>query len=232
LYWYQQEFIYDCLNSQRVVAVFSRQTGKSLCISFVAIIEALRNPGKKVLIFAPTDLQAGELFDKIAMNLKSSNLMSEVIGITKRSAVFKSGASIEAYTVGPDGTSVRGLTGVVIILEEAAFIKDSIVSQVINPMGASTNAKFIKIGTPFGMNHFYNSAFNKEWILHQYSYEVALKVGHFKQEFIDEQKKMLADLEFRTEYGAEFINDQDAYFKNETIQNAIMDYQLVKEGIV
>lgn len=228
VYDFQEDFIYDCLNKQRVIGVFCRQTGKSLSISMVAILEALKSPNQNILIIAPTDLQAGTLFEKIIIHLQNSLLAVEVESITKRYALFKNGSKISAHTTGDSGDNIRGLTGKVIILEEAAFIKDSIVQEVIIPMGAATNAKIIKISTPFGMNHFYESAFKDKWELHQVSYQRALDCGHFKQEFIDEQKESLTDMQFRTEYGAEFIADQDAYFKRDLLQSVILEYPMIE----
>ena len=224
---YQAEFVFDCLDLQRVVGVFCRQSGKSLSISFVSILEALRHPNRKILIIAPTDLQAGLLFDKIAANLKNSILMAEVKAVTKRSALFKNGTTISAHTVGDTGAGVRGLTGHVVILEEAAFIKDAIVSEVIMPMAAATDGKVIKISTPFGMNHFYESAMSDTWKLHQNSWEKPVESGLITQEFIDAQMETMMSMQFRTEYGAEFIADQDAYFPSALIQSCVEDYPMI-----
>ena len=224
---YQAEFVFDCLDLKRVVGVFCRQSGKSLSISFVSILEALRYPDRKILIIAPTDLQAGLLFDKISANLKNSILMAEVKSVTKRSALFNNGTTITAHTVGDTGASIRGLTGHVVILEEAAFIKDSIVSEVIMPMAAATDGKVIKISTPFGMNHFYESAMSDMWVLHQNGWQEPVNAGLITNDFIEAQKETMTSMQFRTEYGAEFIADQDAYFPSALIQSCIEDYPMI-----
>lgn len=220
--------MFDCLDLKQVVGVFCRQSGKSLSISFVAILEAIRHPNRKILIIAPTDLQAGLLFEKITLNLKNSLLMVEVETITKRYAKFKNGTIISAHTVGDNGASIRGLTGNVIIMEEAAFIKDSIINEVITPMGAATDAKFIKISTPFGMNHFYESSMSGAWTLHQNGWEVPVEAGLITNDFIRTQRNIMTSMQFRTEYGAEFIADQDAYFPAHLIQMCIEEYPMIE----
>jgi len=228
LYDYQIDFICDCMNLERIIGVFCRQSGKSMCIAIVAILEALRNSNENILLIAPTDLQAGTLFDKVSMYLRNSLLIGEIDTITKRQVILKNGAKILAHTTGEKGDTIRGLTGKVIIMEESAYIKDSIVYEVVTPMGAAKNAKFIKISTPFGMNHFYDSAFKNNWKLHQIPYSIPVKEGLIKQSYIEEQKETTTDIQFRTEYNAEFIADEDAYFKTELIQNCIFDYPLIE----
>ena len=187
-------------------------TGKSTTISILSILEALRTPNGHIVIVGPTDRQAGELFRKITEMINKSPLFSEIISFTKREIFFKNGCRISAYPVGDRGETIRGISANVLILEEAGFIKDEIVNQVLIPMISSTDGKIIKIGTPFGMNHFYKSYTDENYKVHRYTWKEAVEVDHFKQNFIDEQKNNCTLLEFQTEYEAEFIPDQEAFF--------------------
>jgi len=97
-------------------------------------------------------------------------------------------------------------------------------------MVAATNGKIIKISTPFGMNHFYRSfQEDNNYKSHRYTWEDAVKVGHFTKEFIDEQRLQCSILEFQTEYEASFIPDEDAYFSHKLIEACIADYPLLGE---
>jgi hypothetical protein len=230
LYMFQLKFLHDCLNRQRVVGAFCRQTGKSMTISILAVCEALKNPNGHIIIVGPTDRQAGELFAKIRHYIKSAPIGSEVMSNTQREMVMNNGCRISAFPSGDTGDNIRGMTGNVVILEEAAFIKDSIVNQVITPMVAATQGKIIKISTPFGMNHFYRSFQEDEnYISHHYKWQDAVAVGHFTKEFIEEQRLQCSGMEFRTEYEAEFIADEDAYFSHTLIESCIEDYELMNE---
>lgn len=230
LYTYQLKFLLDCMNHQRVVGAFCRQTGKSLTISILAMIEALKNPGGHIIIVAPTDRQAGELFEKIKLHVQNAPVASVVRSFTQREMLLKNMCRISAFPCGDDGTNIRGMTANVLIIEEAAFVKDSIVNQVLLPFVASTDGKIIKISTPFGMNHFYKS-FQEDtnYKAHRYTWEDAVRVGHFTEEFVEEQRMQCSSLEFRTEYEAEFIQDEDAYFPHGLIESCAMDYPLLEE---
>ena len=228
LYWFQLKFLQDCLTKQRVCGAFCRQTGKSMTISILSVMEALREPQRHIIIVGPTDRQAGELFAKIRNFIENAYVGMEILSSTQREMVMKNGSRISAFPTGDDGKNIRGMTANVLILEESAYIKDSIVNQVLLPMVAATNGKIIKISTPFGMNHFYRSFQEDDnYISHRYTWEDAVKVKHFTQEFIDEQKMQLSSLEFDTEYMANFIADEDAYFNHKLIENCISDYKLL-----
>jgi hypothetical protein len=217
---YQLDFAYDCITSQRVVGVFCRQSGKSETCSKIALYLA-EESNKTILIFAPTDRQTGLIADKIR------NTISKVIVAsgftctrqTQRDFEFNNGSKIVCETTGDKGETIRGYTADVIILEEAGTIKDTIISSVILPMGLTTNAKIIKIGTPRGKNHFFESSVDARYKVHQYDYTYAVREGLMTQEYIDEMKASTTDIIFRTEYCAEFIEDQDAFFGYELIEN-------------
>ena len=233
LYDYQLVFLYDCMYKQRVVGAFCRQTGKSLTISILAVIEALKNPNGHIIIVGPTDRQAGELFEKIRNHIQNSPIGSEVLNATQRQMVMKNNCRITALPTGDSGDTIRGMTANVLILEEAAFIKDSIVNQVLVPMVASTQGKIIKISTPFGMNHFYRSFQEDDnYISHRYTWEDAVAVKHFTKEFVDEQRLQCSNLEFSTEYEAQFIADEDAYFGHALVEQCISDYELMNDTSV
>jgi len=231
LYMYQQKFLLDCLNHKRVVGVFCRQTGKSMTIAIASIFEALKNPNGHIIIIAPTDRQSGELFNKITTFIKDKKIEIEVRTFTQRQMIMKNGCRISSFPVGDTGDNIRGMTANVLICEEAAFIKDSIVNQVMLPMVAATDGKIIKISTPFGVgNHFYKSFHEDEnYKTHHISWEEAVKVGHFTQEFIDEQKTQCSSLEFQTEYEARFIAEQDEYFGHRLVESCIMDIPQLSE---
>jgi len=227
---YQLKFLHDCMNKQRVVGAFCRQTGKSLTISILAVVEALKNPGGHIIIVGPTDRQAGELFEKIRNHVQNAPIGSEVESSTQRGMMMKNKCRISAYPCGDTGDNIRGMTANVLILEEAAFVKDGIVNQVLLPMIASTQGKIIKISTPFGMNHFYRSFQEDDnYISHRYTWEDAVKVNHFTQEFIDEQRLQCTSLEFSTEYEAQFIADEDAFFGHKLIESCITEYAMLSE---
>lgn len=224
---YQQLFTVDCMTKPRVVGVFCRQTGKSETTSKIAIMKARKKTNSKgihfdtynVLIFAPTDRQTGLIAEKIRASIRKMPYLSyfHIIRETQREFYFSNGAAIICETTGDSGETVRGYTAHCIILEEAGSIKDSIIQSAILPMGLTTDADVIKIGTPRGKNHFFESSISPLYAIHRYDYKFAIQEGLITQDYIDEMRRTLPDIIFRTEYGAEFIEDQDAYFSYDLV---------------
>lgn len=225
---YQLNFIHSCLNEKRVVAVFCRQSGKSEATSKVAIMFA-RVVLKPILIFAPTDRQAGLIAEKIRNTLRKFPYLTHfhLIRETQREFYFSNGGSIICETTGDKGESIRGYTAGVIIIEEAGSIKDSIIHSVILPMGATTGAPIIKIGTPRGMNHFYESYKDDKYVVYQITWREAVKAGILQLEYVEEMRRTMPSDKFRTEMEAEFIPDVDAYFSYNLIENC--KTQIVEE---
>jgi len=228
---YQTAFALDCLNEKRVVGVFCRQSGKSEVMAKIAIMLARRDKRGDVLIFAPTDRQTGLIADKIRMTIGQMFYLSyfHIVRETQREFRFSNGRSIICETVGDSGESIRGYTAGDIILEEAGSIKDSIIQEVIMPMGATTQPAIIKIGTPRGKNHFYESSRSSEYKVHLYDWTHPVKENLISQTYIDEMRRVTPDIIFRTEYGAEFIEDQDAFFGYELIEACKDDTQFTSE---
>lgn len=227
---YQLRYAYDCINRPRVVAVFCRQSGKSETTAKISILKArLKMNGKgrtytgqyNVLIFAPTDRQTGLIADKIRNTIAKMPQLSYfyVKRASQREFEFSNGSRIICETTGDSGETIRGYTAHCIILEEAGSIKDSIIQEVILPMGSTTDADIIKIGTPRGKNHFFESSKDPNYAVHQYNYEYAIRAGLITREYVEEMRRTLPEISFRTELGAEFIEDQDAYFSYELIDS-------------
>jgi len=220
---YQLDFMFDCLNRSRVVAVFCRQSGKTETVSKVAIMLARRIVDNPVLIFAPTDRQAGLLALKIENSVKKMPFLEHfrIVRQTLRSFYFSNGGSIICETVGDTGQTILGYTAGAIILEEAGSIKDSIVYGSILPMGATTDPPIIKIGTPKGMNHFFESFDSDLYCVHQISYEAAVRAGVISAAYVEEMRRTLPSDKFRTEMMAEFVVDEDAYFPYSLIESCV-----------
>jgi len=230
LYDYQLELLRGFLEKERVVASMARQSGKSECVSLGVVIEAMRSPNGHIIIVAPTDRQAGELFIKVANYLKMEKIAKSVASITARTAVLTNGCRISAFPIGHDGTNLRCMTANVLVLEEAAFIPDDVLNEILMPMVSSPGSRLIKISTPRGKNHFYRSFINKEYSAYRYTWRDAVRVGRYSQEFINEARTNATETQFSVEYEAEFVEGSDNYFPSALIDKCI-DNDLVQEFV-
>jgi len=221
---YQVNFVNDCWNNKRVVGIFSRQTGKTTMMSLFAIYKATQIDKLKILIIAPTDRQAGELFARLRGFAENSGLIKQFIkNSTQREITFTNDSYIRAMPTGDFGHNIRGQTADLIIMEESSYIKSDIVNQVIMPMIAATNGDIIQIGTPFFKNHFYEASLSDKYKVHQYDYTHCPRIT---KDFIEEQKANLTTIEFTMEYMAQFIDETDCFFNSELIKSCVQEYEL------
>lgn len=178
--------------------------------------------------FAPTYDQTRIIFGECVNQLQSSCLSFMVKSITKTPfprIELVNGSAVEfRSTKNPE--NIRGHKAHRAILDEAAFIPDDVVSSVIEPMLMDYNGSYVKISTPFGVgNHFY-----KTWVLGQpdpddpahskvqgySSYQfTSLDNPHISHEYLEKKRKEYGSesIIFRTEYLAQFIEDQNNVFR-------------------
>jgi len=109
-----------------------------------------------------------------------------------------------------------------VIMDEAAFMKETVISQVIFPMLATTDGIAIMLSTPWGRNHiFYRSYSNpKFWVQRVKSRDCP----RITDKFLDEQRTLIGDLRYRIEYEAEFLEDQNALFTQDMIRACVEIY--------
>lgn len=221
LYDYQLRLLKGLLEHDRVVASMARQSGKSETISIGVVIEAMRNPNGHIIIVAPTDRQAGELFLKVAYYLKQEGITDTVESFTARTAILNNGCRISAFPIGNNGDNLRGMTANILILEEAAFIKDDVVNEVLMPMVSTPGSKLIKISTPRGKNHFYKSFISDNYNAFRFTWRDAVNAGRYDKEFIDEARDNSTETQFAVEFESEFVEGADNYFPAQLIENCI-----------
>jgi len=231
-YKYQAKFLVGCMRYNRIAGLWCRQSGKSTCVSIYALYRAVSNDNISIMIVAPTQNQSAELFFKLRMFAEGSEFIRDFIKSSSQTEIiFKNNSRVRALPCGPEGITIRGYTAQIIVIEEASYIKDKIVNEVIIPMiAAQKDGQIIKIGTPWLKNHFFNSCYGREtnYKLFHISWKDAVQENQLSKKFIREQKDNLTMSEFKTEYEAEFVEDSDAYFKQSLISSCVEDYPIIE----
>ena len=161
-------------DGDEITALFSRQSGKTETVSCVVVgltvilptlakMENLKKDdriakfkdGLWVGIFAPNYELAGIMHSRMSSRM-SSPKMQEVLrdpdlGIElqggRKVLRLQNGSYVDANSAGPQA-NIEGKTYHLIICEETQDISNYKIRKSIHPMGASTNATMIKIGTP------------------------------------------------------------------------------------
>jgi phage terminase large subunit-like protein len=160
-------------NERFLIYRSGRQAGKTMTTavktihwSFFAPILSQDAREKKegiVIIAAPTQNQASIMFDRIRTLVSNSKFLSKYIVRSTQTELWvqwlnKGGITkIYVRATGETGTGLRGYSPHVIIADECAFIKRSIMIAFL-PSGMATNANVWLTSTPFGKQGFFYEA--------------------------------------------------------------------------
>ncbi len=221
---YQEKLLLD--NSKRICAVMGRQTGKSTTIAAKTIHYTLINPSTRALVVSATLRQSLLLFEKI---LSFSKYIRSMVRSKTRSRLdLKNNSSIIALPCG-SGSTIRGYTATLLILDEAAFIPEDVINNVFFPMISTTDGSIWMLSTPYSKDHPFYRAYNSaEWSV----YKIPSSSNPLiKQSFLDEQRRFIGELAFIQEYAAEFVDDIDTFFPSTLLQRCI-DLNTNRRGVL
>lgn len=161
-------------DGEEITALFSRQSGKTETVSIVVVglsvllptlarMDGLKDDerinkfkdGLWVGIFAPNYELAGIMHSRMAQRMMSETMQAVLkdpdIGIDlqggRKVLRLPNGSYVDANSAGPQA-NIEGKTYHLLICEETQDISNYKIRKSIHPMGASTNASMVKIGTP------------------------------------------------------------------------------------
>jgi len=226
----QKQIIFGLDQVTTIVA--GRRFGKSVLMAALALYYAITKKKSIQFIISPSQDQSKIIFNELKEMALESPLVAPLVEKTKDFPFpeirFKSGALIYARSTGNnEGKYLRGHKAHRIILDEAAYIKESIITNVISPMLADYDGEMIQISTPLGQNHFYDS--HQRGLIKEPGYASfqfsSFENPHISHSYIRRKQKEITDIEFRTEWLAEFVDDQVCVFKWATINDALVDYE-------
>ena len=236
-YPYQEEIMLN--QSDRRLAVTSRQIGKSTLGQWLAIWWAVTRPNSQVLIISRSQDQSSEFLRDIKGMLLGSPLANDIGNLKSMTKLsLKNNSIIEAMPC--SASSLVGRSPDLIILDEASrYESDEVYTEGVRPMLMHKHGKLLIISTPKGKRGFFWNLYN-EW---QKS-EAKAKVWHipilrqdgtivcpaFRRKDVDREKREMNDNKFRQEYMGEFIDDTNAFFPYELILPCIKPYKFEHAG--
>jgi hypothetical protein len=203
----------------RVLLNCARQSGKSTMAALLALHKALIAPGSLVLIHAPAERQAKELFSKVARFYGDLGHPVAADSYRKLGVHLTNGSRIEALP-GTEKT-IRGFSGVgLLIVDEASRVEDELYFAV-RPMLAISGGKLMMLSTPYGKR----GVFYDEW--HSVTsawerYEVpASQCPRITAVFLAEERVALPLWVYRQEYECSFEETEDQVFTTEMVDAAV-----------
>jgi len=226
---YQKDFMDN--DSDRKAFVSGRQVGKSRSVAWYALWRAVTYSGSEILITAKAQRQSMELFNQVKKEMRISDISSEDWGVasdTRTEIVFDNGSRIVCLPVGRDGSNIRGYGTDLVIVDEAAFVKDEIFQEVLAPMLAVGDGTFILLSTPFGKKGFLYEKFNDPDWYHQ---QVPTSANPMVDEkFIEEQRNQLTSTQFKQEILGQFVESSDSFFTRDELMNCAVESTVQKSS--
>ena len=207
-----------CDGSKRIVVCMGRQTGKTTITAAKAIWFAYVHPGTTTLIVSPSLRQSIILFDRILSFIYSNKILFASVKRKTRTIIqLDNGSQIIALPC--SAHRLRGHTAHNLIVDEAAFLPDEIITQILFPMLATTGGNLVLLSTPWGReNVFYRAFSDPSYSVHHVkSSECPL----ISREFLEEQRQNMTSMAYDMEYNAFFVEPASSYFTQELIKGCI-----------
>ncbi len=182
-------------------------SGKTLALINVAMDCGLQKKNRNIVWCIAAFIQAKSVLDQIVQAatdlVESSNRMEAVITVGNGSTIkFLSSDSAD---------NIRGFRFTHLILDEAAYIKESVISTILLPTLNPNGVKCLLVSTPAGKNHFFSWYMKEDVISHRITLE---ECPYISKTLLDEAKASLPEDIYATEYLAEFRDSANDVFKS------------------
>jgi hypothetical protein len=202
----------------RVLLNCARQSGKSTMAGLLALHKALMISGSLILILAPAERQAKELFTKVAEAYRRLGHVIPADSYRKMGMELANGSRIEALP-GTEKT-IRGFSGVdLLLVDEASRVADELY-YAVRPMLAVSGGRLMMLSTPYGKR----GVFYEEWTdgIGWERYEVpASRCPRIPATFLEEERRALPARVYRQEYECSFEETDDQVFSHADVEAAI-----------
>jgi phage FluMu gp28-like protein len=187
----------------------------------LALHRALYHPGSLVLILAPAERQAKELFSKVAECYRALGIPIPAESYRKLGVELANRSRIEALP-GTEKT-IRGFSGVdLLIVDEASRVDDGLY-YAVRPMMAVSGGALLMLSTPNGKRGVFYEAWTSAQAREEWGrYEVpAADCPRISEEFLEEERRALPSWVYRQEYECSFEETDDQVFTTEMIDAAV-----------
>lgn len=198
-----------------IVASVGRQWGKSFLGMNVMLKWVLEDNGSICMWVSPIYQQSKKVFTELSNILLNSKLTKSV-NKSELTITFIND-SVMYFRSAEREDNLRGNTLDYLVIDEAAYIKDNVWSQVLRATVLVKGKKVLFLSTPRGRNWFYQMALRGD--SEDYPQYATFKGSSFDSPFIsdeelNEAKMSLPETIYRQEILAEFLDDGGEVFGN------------------
>jgi phage FluMu gp28-like protein len=223
----QKEIINACLddNIKYIIANCGRQVGKSFLGMNILLKWILEDNNSIGMWVAPIFAQSKKVFQELALSLANSGLTKSV-NKSDLTITFING-SIIYFRSAEREDNLRGNTLTYLVIDEAAYIKNNVWSEVLRATILVKGKKVLFLSTPKGRNWFYEMAMRGD--SEDYPQYKTIKASSFDSPYISEEelvdaKNSLPDGIYRQEILAEFLDDGGEVFSSLEISSVLTAY--------
>ncbi len=203
----------------RTLLNVTRQGGKSTITSLLAVHEALYHAGALVLLLSPSMRQSGEIFLKCLHAYKGLGRPVPSVSETALTLTLANGSRIVSLPGSTDAT-IRGYSGVsLLIIDEASRVDDGLYMSV-RPMLAVSGGRLIALSTPYGKRGWWFDAWTGDEPWERFRVP-ATDCPRIAPAFLAEEQRTLGPWFFRQEYCCEFSETTDQLFTHDVVMAAI-----------
>lgn len=204
---------------RRVVMNCTRQWGKSTVTAAKAVHQASTVAESLTLVVSPSARQTAEFVRKAGAFLRKMKLAPRGDGDNDMSLLLSNGSRI----VGVPGkaATVRGFSAVSLLLVDEAARVDDEMYLAVRPMIAVSEGTLWLMSTPFGKRGFFHevwTAGGPEWERVRVTAEECSRI---RQQFLEEERRTMAERWYQQEYECEFVDAVDGVFDGALVKKAI-----------
>ena len=233
---------YICYRSGRQVGKTMTTAVKAIHFAFFAplLLDTITNECT-ILIVAPTQDQAKIMYERIRTLIAGSDFLGGFIVKNTQAELCVRWLNDQGVTriatkaTGETGSSVRGYSPHVIIVDECSFIKEEIL-RALFPAGAATRARIWLTSTPFSkQGYFYKACQNSKTLNGEVIDEKAMwtqfHVRSYDNPLIAQDPEYLTFLEAMTqeqyalEVEGEFLDIGNALIPHDLLMDSLASYK-------
>jgi len=165
-YQYQLDIFDLILNNRFLVAMVSRQSGKSTLVAVYLVWYSIFNKDKNVGVVSNKEESAIDIVDRCKLIYEElpEFLKPGITEYNKKTIVFENGTTIKGAATSKN--SFRGRTMNIIFADELAFVEPAWLADAFwmsnyPTISKSRESKFIIVSTPNGLGNLFHSIFTK-----------------------------------------------------------------------
>ena len=203
----QNEFIKAFSDTEDLfgVVVAPRGSGKTLLGINLMLYWLLSNPNQKGGWISPVYQQAKSVLDTI---VSTSNPVISTSNRMEATITFINGSTLK-FLSADSADNIRGFRFSHLVIDEMAFVKDTVLGATILPTLNPRGKKCLMISTPKGRNHFYNWYLKEDVVSMKFP---LTECPYVNQDLVQEAKQSLPTELFKQEFLAEFVDSSNDVF--------------------